>query len=70
MSATEADTIADELVRKQIPDVRTYPIKGVIWDAATGGDKHRFVRISGQPRPIKATYDIPLTTQVTGGKLP
>ena len=65
VSAPEAQTIADELINKPRTQVRTYEAKGFMWDAATGNAKQRFVRIKTSSQEIKASYDIPLTSQVT-----
>lgn len=66
ITAPEARTIADELIHKPIPEVATYEVGGFMWDAATGDAKQRYVRIKAASRSIKASYEIPLTTSVTG----
>jgi hypothetical protein len=66
ITAPEARTIADQLIHKPLSEVETYDVSGFMWDAATGDSKQRYVRIKTASRAIKASYDIPLTTAVTG----
>jgi hypothetical protein len=65
VTAPEARDIADRLIRTPLSETEKYKVGGVLWDAATGDAKQRFVRIATPSREIKASYDIPLTTTVT-----
>jgi hypothetical protein len=64
LSAPEASAIADDLLNKPTTQRRTFKLRGFMWEAATGKAGRRFVRIEDEDRSIKASYDIPLTSQV------
>lgn len=64
LSAPEAQAIADDLLNNPTTERRTFKVRGFMWDAATGQAGRRFVRIETENRSIKASYDIPLTSQV------
>jgi hypothetical protein len=64
LSAPEASAIADDLLNKPTTERRTFKLRGFMWDAATGQAGRRFVRIETENRSVKASYDIPLTSQV------
>ncbi|MDQ3730293.1 MAG: hypothetical protein M3355_11980 [Actinomycetota bacterium] len=64
VGAPRAETIADELLRKPIPEERELTTGGFMWEAAMAS-KRRFVSIQLADRSIRAGYDIPLATQVT-----
>lgn len=64
LSAPEASAIADDLLNKPSTESRILKLRGFMWEAATGKAGRRFVRIDDGERSVKASYDIPLTTQV------
>jgi hypothetical protein len=64
LSAPEASAIADDLLNKPTTERRTFKLRGFMWEAATGKAGRRFVRIDDGERSVKASYDIPLTSQV------
>lgn len=64
LSVLESREISEELLGRPIPEEEEFEIGGFMWEAATRTDR-RVVRISTPNQGISATYDIPLTSQVT-----